>query len=202
MKKIGFELTGLSPLMIHNIQLANPLGKYTMALKQLTSKRNKTDTDVREITRLEWEAGLYLDDGIVVMPTKCLAACFFAGAKKNKNGPKWREGCQFDQYNYPLKYKGPKIEVKQNGQIPNPELDKYYDKYVNLDMVRVGTSSTLRARPIFEQWGVDVGIDFDEALIDRRTIIQIAADAGYRIGLCERRPQKGGLFGRFEVKAV
>ena len=200
MERIEFTIKGQSALMMHNIQLANPLNKYVKELKPLTSKRNKTDADLEEISRIEWEGGLYMENGKVVIPAKCLNATFFAAAKKRKNGPKWRTGAIFDKDFYYLEYPGPKINVTVNGNIPNPELDKFYGLYANQDMVRVGGSGVLRTRPIFTSWSCDVCILYDEGILDERTLRQTAVDAGYLIGLMERRPNSpnGGTFGRFE----
>jgi len=59
---LNVEIKGVSPLLLHNGQLADPLNQYTRALKQQTSKRKKTDVDLMEIRRLEWEGGFYRDD--------------------------------------------------------------------------------------------------------------------------------------------
>ena len=189
-------------MMIHNNRLANPLNPYVREMKKLTAKRNKTDADVIEISRLEWEGGLYMHDGKVAIPAKCLNACFLRGATKRKNGPKWREGCYIDNDHHVLKYKRPMINVTENGEIPNPELDKYFDALANQDMVRVGQQTILRTRPIFTDWSLECAVLYDEALVDLRTLLQMCEDAGYRVGLCERRPEKGGSFGRFTVEAV
>lgn len=204
MEQLRVKLAGDSPLMTHNIRLANPLGPYAKALKLLTGKRNKTDADLQEIARLEWEGGLYLEGGVVVMPSRCLNACFFEGAKKKKNGPKWRTGAIIDGESFPLCYKGPKIKVETNGDIPNPALDKYYSHYVSQEMVKVGTSSILRTRPVFMDWSLEATILYDENILDPRTLMQIFEDGGYLIGLCERRPgsKGGGTLGRFKVEKV
>jgi hypothetical protein len=53
--------TGRTPLVVHNDQLANPLGSYTKAIKAISSKRAKTEDDHLEMSRIEWEGGLYID---------------------------------------------------------------------------------------------------------------------------------------------
>ena len=204
MEKLSVKLVGQSPLMTHNNRLANPLGPYAKALKLRTGKRNKTDTDLIEIGRIEWEGGLYLESGAIVMPGRCLNACFFEGAKKKKNGPRWRSGAMLDQEYYPMKYQGPRIKVEMNGEIPNQELDKYYENYVDQRMVRVGNNQVLRTRPYFTNWSIETTILYDETIVDRRTLMQICEDAGYLIGLCEFRPgsKGGGSMGRFVVEEI
>ena len=174
-------------------------------MKSLTGKRNKTDADLKEIARLEWEGGLYIEDGGVVMPAKCLNSCFFEGAKKKKNGPKWRTGAILPGEYYPMDYKGTKVKVEMNGRVPNSDLDKYYSNFNDQRMVRVGTGQILRTRPLFLDWSVPgVHIMYDENILDKRTLLQICVDAGYLVGLCEMRPgsKGGGSYGRFEVEEV
>jgi len=208
MKQLNIRVKGESPLMTHNVQLANPLGKYAQTLKPLTSKRNKTDSDLMEIARIEWEGGLYLNNGRVHMPIRCLNAAFYAGAKKRKNGPRWKTGAVLDGEPYYLDYNGPKISVEENGKIPNPELDKFYEKLCDIDLVKVSSSMVPRARPIFFDWSIPcVTILYDENIVDERTLMDMCKDAGYLVGLCERRPGSSGsgtpgTFGRFSVEKV
>lgn len=54
------RLTGIAPLLMHDNKAANPLNPYAKAMKALTGKRKKTDDDLAEIARIEWEAGLYI----------------------------------------------------------------------------------------------------------------------------------------------
>ena len=204
MEQLNVKLIGQSPLITHNIRLANPLGEYSQALKSLTGKRNKTDADLKEIARVEWEGGLYLEGGVIVMPARNVNACFFEGAKKKKNGPRWRTGAILPEEHYPMEYKGSNINVKMNGNIPNQELDKYYDKLFDQRMVRVGTGQILRTRPLFFDWSISIGIMYDENILDKRTLLQICEDAGYLVGFCEMRPgSKGsGSYGRFIVEEI
>ena len=204
MKELKIKLVGQSPLLTHNIRLANPLGEYSQAMKALTGKRNKTDADLKEIARLEWEGGLYLEDGNIVIPSRNINACFFEGAKKKKNGPKWRTGAVLSEEYYPMEYNGTKINVKMNGDLPNPELDKYYKNFNDQRMVRVGTGQILRTRPLFLGWSVRVSVMYDDTILDKRTLLQICEDAGYLVGLCEMRPgsKGGGTYGRFIVEEI
>lgn len=61
----------------------------------------------------------------------------------------------------------------------------------------------IRCRPRFENWAARFTILFDEALMpDPDIIVQIANDAGQRVGVGDYRPAKGGWFGRFSVEQV
>jgi hypothetical protein len=200
MEELRVQLIGNAPLLIHNNRAANPLSDYAKAMKSLTSKRKKTDKDYEYIARLEWEAGLYLHDGIISIPARCLERCFLQGAMKMKNGPKYKAGAMVKDDFLPLSYKGSKIRISTgNGkEIPNPELDAYFDIHKHQDMVKVGNNQVLRTRPIFHEWRLDVTIMYDENIIDRRTLLESVQTAGNIVGLCEQRPR----LGRFAVEEV
>ena len=52
MKEQKFRITGnIVPMISHNSQLANPLNRYSKAMKALTGKRKKTDQDIEDIAR-------------------------------------------------------------------------------------------------------------------------------------------------------
>ncbi|MBI9082693.1 MAG: hypothetical protein JEZ11_03790 [Desulfobacterales bacterium] len=193
--------------MTHNIQLANPFSPYTKALKALTGKRGKSDADMMEIGRIEWEAGLYMEKGRIVMPGRCLQACFLAGSKKKKNGTKYKTGVVLNDDFSNFVHGGPEqITATSTREIPNPALDKFFEEFCNIDMVCVsGKSKVLRFRPIFSTWEIPlVSLFYDEAQIDERTVLQILEDSGYLIGLGERRPSSpnGGTLGRFTVEQL
>jgi hypothetical protein len=198
MDQVKFLITGLAPLLIHSNKAANPINNYAKALKPLTSKRNKTDADYLEIARLEWEAGLYLHDGEVVIPGDNIDKCMLLGARKTKNGVKWETGAFIDEEFCALDYEGQKIRINGAKIIPNPELDKFYPKFSDLRMVRVNKTLVPRCRPIFHGWSFNFTVLYDESVIDERTIQTIASDAGRLVGLCERRPR----LGKFEAVKV
>ena len=62
MKTLEITWKGTTPLIMHSCQCVNPLHPISLALKPLTSKRNKTDEDYKAISDLEWEGGLYWDN--------------------------------------------------------------------------------------------------------------------------------------------
>lgn len=202
LQKVRLQLVGIGPMLMHNNQLANPLNSYTKELQKLTSKRNKTEVDHLEIARLEWEGGLYLSDGIVVMPTHNINACFYNGGKKSKRGVKIKTGVIFEDNSVPLQYLGPKIQLNGNdnrADIPDSRLDEYFSALNFQTMVRVGPGRTLlRTRPMFKDWSLECNIIYDDTVIDISDIMKSAEDAGRLVGLGDWRPN----FGRFMVERI
>ena len=76
--------------MLNNPQTVNPMNEYSKALKELTSKRTKTDDDQNEIFHLKFLASCYYNNkGQYFLPANMIAKSFEAGAKENKLGAKF-----------------------------------------------------------------------------------------------------------------
>lgn len=54
MQELSFRIAGVSPLLMHNGRLVNPADEYARKMKEVSSKRKKTDADYEEMGRLEW----------------------------------------------------------------------------------------------------------------------------------------------------
>ncbi len=90
-------IEGVSPLLMHNGQTADPLNKFSKELKAVSSKRKKTDEDYAEMSRIEWHAGLYVDKhGFIVLPSEALEAAIGDGAKKSKLGKAFKSAVFID----------------------------------------------------------------------------------------------------------
>jgi len=77
--KVRLTLTGTAPMLMHNIQLADPLNAIARAMKEISSKRKKTDEDQLRMAELEFKGGLYITDQLGpyvpgVNVEKCLGA--------------------------------------------------------------------------------------------------------------------------------
>lgn len=199
MQQLSIKITGLAPLLMHDNKMADPLNDYAKTVKPISSKRNKTDKDHEIIGRIEWEAGLYLHNGIVQLPLRVLNACFLKGAKRTRLGPKYSASVFMTQDYYPLEYKGIKIKTNGNKAIPDPALDKFYKHHSYRAMVNVRGSAVPRVRPIFEDWRVEqVTLMYNEEDINREALLGLLQDAGAYIGIGNLRP----AWGRFEVEEI
>ena len=202
MEQIKFKLVGETALLMHNNRLANPLDKYSQEISKKSGKRKKTIEDIWELARIEWEGGLYFYDGEIKLPDRVINKCFERGATKQKNGMLWKTGCFIQEDYCSLGYKGSKISVEEVEEVPNPALDNHFKKHMYQVMVKVGTASILRTRPLFEDWSCFVTVSYDSSVMNKESLIQAAKDAGRLVGLCDWRMEKGGQFGRFSVEVV
>jgi hypothetical protein len=185
MKTTTLKIRGLTPLLMHNGQLADPLNEHTLALAKLTKKRNKTIEDHKEVSRCEWYGSLYLDeDGRPCLPGEVLEAALVEGAKRFKLGKVAKGGIVVADAGR-LDYDGPKTadDLWEHGG------------FLKRAGVKVTTSRVIRSRPIFPEWSCTFDVQWDPLLVkDADQIAEIAESAGLT-GVGDWRPK----YGRFEV---
>lgn len=187
-ERIRVRVQGMSPLMLHNGDLANPMNSTAKAIKKISSKRKKVDADFEEMARLEYYGGLYLDrEEHVIIPSHMLEACIVNGAKKHREGPAAKAGVIVPE-NARILYDGPQT----------PEGLWEDESFRDQRMVKVQTSKVLRTRPLFEEWGLEFDIEFNPDLVQPEMIKRWVETMGYECGLGDYRPK----FGRFVATIV
>lgn len=187
-EKINAVLTGVAPILLHNGQLADPLNKWTKALKEVTSKRKKTDVDHEEVARLEWFGSLYVgDDGGPCVTGEMIEAWVKDGAKKSKLGKQVSASVFCDADSFAIKYKGTRDPEKMWAQ----------GKFRDVRGVKVGQARVMRCRPILRDWSVEIALAYNPELITRSQLTKALADAG-AWGLGDYRPR----FGRCTVEVL
>ena len=183
-KNFDVSIESISPLLMHNGQLADPMNEWTRKLKALSGNRKKTDEIFAEMSRIEWFGSLYAMDDKLIIPSEMIEACLIEGAKKSKLGKQFKSAV-FVSDNAVLN-----IGVKYT-------IQSLWDAEIYRDVrgVRVGTSRIMRTRPKFMKWSTDFRIDFDPDLVQRHEVMKALNDAGTQVGLGDFRPK----FGRFKV---
>lgn len=186
------ECSGISPLLMHSDRSSDPLSKEAQWLGELSGKRRKTEADIVELARREFHTSLYLDPaGRPTIPIDNVHSCLYGAARRRKEGPRFSGS--FTVRNVRFEYEGP------------DEPDALWERqetFVDRRSVKVGTSRVIRTRAIFPAWSLEVTAEHDPEVADIFNIRQRAEIAGTRIGLGDYRPQRGGLFGRFEAKVT
>jgi hypothetical protein len=190
---IKIRLQGVSPLLCHNGQTADPRNTYAKAMKAVSSKRKKTDADLDELARLEWLAGLYRSGAELVIPDYVLESTMIGGAKKSKRGPQAKCGLFFTEHAV-LNFTG------KPAAITDDSLAEMFESgdFTHTIGVRVGMAKVMRTRPIFRGWSLEATAQYDPDVLNHRDIEEIAVDAGKLVGLGDWRPKHG----RFDAEVV
>ena len=192
MQSIEFVIAGISPLMMHNERLANPLDLHAKSMKKITEKKKKTDEDHQALAYEEFLGGIYHSDGAPYIPLRCIEACVRDGARITKRGKDVQRGITalgLDEERAEFIYNGPK------------DLDGLYKAgFFDQRTVKVGMQRVVRTRPKFNAgWKVKFTLAFDTEVFNRETVLEIVETAGKMSGLGDYRPR----YGKFVVeKAV
>ncbi len=187
-KYLLVEIKGVSPLLMHNPQTADPRNQYAREMRSITDKKkNKTDEDLERLSDLEWEAGLYLNDKQQpIIPGEMIEAMMIAAGKKKSQGPKFKAGMMCDG-SWPVTYTGPKNIAK---------LKKDTNFRLSVFAV-ISRSRILRTRPMFRDWSVEFVLSYLPEVLDE-TIIRHALKDCLLLGLGDWRPK----YGRFVVTKI
>lgn len=186
-------------LLMHNGRLANPIDPFTKALKESTGKKKKSDADHEEVSKREFQGGLYHDDDLgPYLPVEALQAMLVEGARKSKQGRDFvsvsaRGLTEATEDRIPLEYKGP----RKRDELWNDKA------FVHTVGVKVTTSRVMRTRPIFKKWKASFAIEIeDDATVNPADVERALTVAGRMVGLGDWRPgsPRGGRHGRFIVE--
>lgn len=191
MLQITIVAEGTTPMVHHNIRLADPDDPIARAIAEIAGKRIKTEEDRKQIARLEWFGGLYTADGIdgPALPTANLRKCLIKAATANRQGTQVARSLLFMDLHVAVQYDGPR------------DLDQLYAlaPFTYRTMVGVNQSRTVRVRPCFPRWRVSVSAALMEDLLDPDDLAQIVERAGLIEGLGDNRING---FGRFRGQIV
>ena len=175
---------GTSPLLMHNGRLVDPLDPIVKKIKEVSSKRAKTDQDHEDMAKLEWVGGIYFDASVgPFIPAPNLMKCLVESARLSRNGKKIERGLFFETIMIPLVYDGPR------------DLETLYNagSFRHRVPVTINKAKVMRTRPVFTQWAFRAEGAFDGAVLDFTHLVSAARTAGQMIGLGDCRP----LYGRF-----
>lgn len=182
---VRFKVRGLSPLLMHNGRMANPLDPFAKRMKEVTGKKKKTDDDHRLMAEIEYLGSLYVDHNQrPCLPSELIEATLINGAKASKNGKEAKKGLMVVDH-APLEYAGPKTPG-----------DLFKDEnFVDQRMVKVGTARVCRTRPCFHNWEAEFVVQYDPDILNERDVASFVQEAGRSVGFGDNRPK----YGRFEV---
>ena len=190
--RICLELVGQTPLVQHNIQLADERNEYKRAIDELTAKRGKdrTDSENAEIEKLEWFGGLYHDPDVgIYVPSWSIVRCLERGGTLTRQGSTVVRALAVMTDKVPLEYDGP----------PDPKDLWERPEFRWRTMVGVDRKRVPRMRPIFRRWALSLEAELLDDVMNLRDLAEIAARAGRSEGLGDARKLGNG---RFMVKVT
>lgn len=189
--KAMVRVKGVSPLLMHNARMANPLDEYTLQIKEITSKHHskKTESDIIKTIELEFQGALYFDDNGAgaYIPGVNVEGAIRDAARASKQGKAVESGVVVDQDIVKLLYDGPSTRE-----------ELYADKrFVDTRAVKLQKASTImRTRPRFDSWALEFEVMAIDELVSISDVEKFIINAGRVKGLCDYRPK----FGRFVVE--
>ncbi len=190
---LSIKLTGVNEIIPHNGQTADPRNKYSKLMKEISSKRKKTDADLDQLAAIEFMAGLYVENGDIVLPGYLIEAAIIAGAKKSKSGVQAKTAV-FVKGSASLDFDGKPSEITAETLQA-----LFYGGEHHLSVgVKVGQSKVIRTRPKLSNWSATIELEFDDEFVNRKEVIQFVTDAGRQVGLCDWRPK----YGRFTAEVL
>lgn len=175
MQEVDVEITGNSPLLMHNIEGAD--------LENKTRKSLKTYDDKEEAEK----SAYYMKEGkkrMLCVPSRCVSGCIRMASGY-------------------FKVKGRSMKPVIAGAVRvEPELISLgTDKYViDKQSVVVKNSRIMRCRPKIMPWKLSFKLVYnDDYIADPNILRNILEEAGVKVGLLDFRPAFGGSYGTFSV---
>jgi len=187
MKKVKFEIKGVTDLIMHNGRLANPLDKYAREMKRVSGRTKKSDADYEAMAKIEFVGGCYYSEAEgFYLPELCIEAGIKTAAVAHKRGiKKMIESAVMADGNGRLTFDGPKTPEER---VEDPLL-------MDQRLVAVKQSRVVRTRPVFRNWACSFVLQYDDSKVNRATLVEIVETWGNTIGCLELRPK----YGRFNV---
>lgn len=174
--------TMLSTFISHNGQTADPLNAYAKAMKEVSSKRKKSEADFARLAEIEYEAGLYLNKNReVIIPGRLFEALIAEGAKKSKEG-KIALSSTFVDCDAVISYDGGPLTVDELIQ------SDYHRLSVG---VRVGQAKVIRTRPIFHNVRAAFDVSLETSLANESQLRRWIVDGLNQVGMGDWRPRHG-----------
>jgi hypothetical protein len=180
-RRMTFGIRGTSPLIMHKW---SEKAKGDMRDKQQEGK--KTKTREKRVPADEARAATYTTkDGHIGIPGMAFKSAVVTAAHKDIGIEKT------------LVRKALFLVTDDPNKVLKIECD---EPVVREDTVRVGMGAAdLRYRPEFASWRCLVELEVDSELLQSNDILALVDRAGFGVGVCEWRPEKGGEYGRFEI---
>lgn len=184
------RITGTAPLIMHNVQAADPLNAWAKEMKLITAKKlKKTEADDMELSRLKFMSSLYHDaEHGPYLPGPNIFRCLIEAGSMTRDGKNIERGVAMASPFGPLEYHGPRdADALWNGG---------EGKFVDRRLAAVNRVRIPVVRPIFVDWATSFELTVEDEVIDPEKFHAIAVKAGRMVGVGDYRR----FYGRFAVE--
>lgn len=179
-KEMRFGIVGTSPLIMH----AWSEKALRMMREKHAGKKTKA-RDVRDPQQEMKDATYTTEDGDIGIPGMAFKSALVTAAHKDIGVEKT------------MVRKALFLVCNDPGKVLPIQCS---EPVMREDCVRVGAGSAdLRYRPEFREWSCIVTMEVDSQLLQEGDVLALVDRAGFGVGICEWRPEKGGEYGRFKV---
>lgn len=181
LEKFKFQITGISPLLCSNPAKMTG-GNPTMGRKKIPSPEE------------EAKAGAYiLSDGRFYLPSiHFRMGLLYAVSGKKVGKRSARQIIAAAVFN-----------STDKSILLDPETKKPLKEYtIDTRRAVVQKAGIMRSRPCFEKWATDVEFDIDTDLLSPKVVEENLQEAGILSGCGDYRPQRQGMFGRYQASLI
>jgi hypothetical protein len=204
-KTLRRRISGISPILLHNSRLSDPLFPLCKAMRLIHDKKakEKTDIDHAVLAHLEWSGGMYhtgsfsldatmtqvvfTDDARVIIPGEMIEGLMKTASAKRRMRKQF-EAALISDGTWNLIYDGPK-NINELAKDPNFSMRA---------SAQVNKSRVQRTRPIFRKWAVEFEVTLDTSIVNEVAFDEVLALGGRLCGLGTWRPR----YGRYVVEAI
>jgi hypothetical protein len=197
-KMVTFRIKGVSPTMIHSNQTADPLNPWAIEKARVSAKKKKTPEDHFRIAEVEFFSSFYDSKKPPFWPGVNVKKMLVEAAKSQKRGKDVQKALSVPG-ECRIEYAEPKKDATaEDLWRPYATVEKFtQNPFAKRMLVKNQTSTVVRTRPIFNDWGLTINVSYDtEVFRSDDEIRELLVYAGQYIGLSDARNID---FGRFEI---
>jgi hypothetical protein len=160
-------------------------------MREISSKRKKSEEDHIALAKLEWRAGLNLnEDNRLIIPGSHLDATLKAGLTRKRGSvtKKMADASLFSD--------DALLDIGEEYKDP---YDLMTDAHIFAAQVRLnGKIRIVRTRPIFRKWSAEIVVNFIEENVPRSRLVEAIQHCSTGEGLGDWRPR----YGRYSVEIL
>lgn len=186
--EVTIKAVGVKPLLLHNVDLANPLNPWAREMTELrrTTSKNRTEAWHEKMAHANFMGAFYTAPNIkgIAIPAENLRRSVVGAAKASRLGTTVERAMLCLDDFVPLVFDGPSTPTAlwENG------------KFQITRMIRGSSGASPTTYPMFADWMVAVTFDLDDTILNLRDLRQVADRAGRIEGLGASRKQGYGRF--------